>query len=68
MNTVAQRESDHGIEAGGRVVRDKVFFFGAINPSWQTRTFNAPDGFPLQSLGDLDRDRRTVSYSAKGTW
>jgi hypothetical protein len=68
VNTVGQQESDIGIEAGGRVVRDKVFFFGAINPSWQTRTFVAPDGFPLQSLGEVDRKRHTTSYSAKGTW
>src|SRR4029079_8441186 len=68
VNTVGQQESDVGVEAGGRVVRDKVFFFGAINPSWQTRTFNAPQGFPLESLGDVDRERRTLSYSAKGTW
>jgi outer membrane receptor protein involved in Fe transport len=68
VNTVGQQESDIGVEAGGRVVRDKVFFFGAINPSWQKRTFIAPDGFPLQSLGEVDRKRHTTSYSAKGTW
>jgi outer membrane receptor protein involved in Fe transport len=68
VNTVGQQESDIGVEAGGRVIRDKVFFFGAINPSWQKRTFVAPDGFPLQSLGEADRKRRTTSYSAKGTW
>ena len=32
VNTVGQQESDIGIEAGGRVVRDKVFFFGAHQP------------------------------------
>ena len=55
----------------GRIIRDRLFFFGAINPSWQTRTFIAPDdieNFPLRSLGEVDRDRRTVSYSAKATY
>lgn len=71
VNTVAQEESDLGIEAGGRIVRDRLFFFGAINPSWQTRTFVAPDdiaNFPLRALGEVDRERRTLSYSAKATW
>ncbi len=31
-------------------------------------TYVAPDGFPLRSLGDVDRDRRIVPYAAKGTW
>ena len=63
------RSRDIGIEAGGRIVRDRLFFFGAINPSWQTRTFIAPEGnFPLESLGEVDRERRTLSYSAKATY
>jgi outer membrane receptor protein involved in Fe transport len=71
VNTLAQQEADFGIETGGRVIRDRLFFFGALNPSWQTRTFIAPDdidNFPLRSLGEVDRERRTVSYSAKATW
>jgi len=59
--------SDAGIEFGGPVLKNRLFFFGAIDPSWQTRTFDAPAGFPLVSLGDVDRNRRTVSYAAKGT-
>src|SRR4029453_5551573 len=41
--------------------------FGAIDPSWQTRAQTAPPDFPLASLGDIDRDRHTVSYAAKAT-
>ncbi len=71
VNTVGQQESDLGIEAGGRIVRDRLFFFGALNPSWQKRTFIAPDdieNFPLRELGEVDRERRTLSYSAKATY
>jgi hypothetical protein len=71
VNTVGQQETDAGVEAGGPLVRDRLFFFGAINPSWQQRTFVAPDdveNFPLRALGEIDRKRRTLSYSAKGTW
>lgn len=71
VNTVVQEEVDLGVEAGGRIVRDRLFFFGAINPSWQQRTFIAPqdiEHFPLAALGEVDRERQTVSYSAKATW
>jgi outer membrane receptor protein involved in Fe transport len=68
INTTAQDQSDFGIEAGGPIVRDKLFFFGAINPQWETRTLVAPEGFPLESLGEVDRNRQVTSYAAKGTY
>ena len=60
--------SDVGVAIGGPIVADKAFFFGAVNPQWQTRTRVAPPGFPLESLGELDRDRQVTSYSAKATF
>ena len=68
VQTVGTQVTDLGIESGGPIIKNRLFFFGAINPAWTTRTFVAPEGFALESLGDVDRDRRTVSYSAKGTW
>src|SRR6185503_5708763 len=68
VQTVATDNFDGGGEGGGPIVKNHVFFFGAINPGRQTRTFNAPEGFPLVSLGDVDRKRTSLSYSAKGTW
>ncbi len=68
VNTVATQRADVGVEGGFPILRDRLFFFGAINPSWDTRTFVAPDGFPLVRLGEVDRNRNTVSYSAKGTY
>ena len=68
VNTVASQLSDAGATVGGPIARNHLFFFGAIDPQWQTNTFDAPDGFPLQSLGSVDRDRRTANYAAKGTW
>ena len=69
VQTVATSASDFGAEGGFQVIRDRLFFFGAIDPSWKTTTFNAPPGpsFPLNALGDVDRNRRTTSYAAKGT-
>jgi len=67
VNTQATTVSDVGMEGGFPVVKDRLFFFGAIDPSWRVTTLTAPPTFPLASLGDVDRNRRTVSYAAKGT-
>jgi len=68
VNTVASRLSDAGATFGGPVLRDELFFFGAIDPQWETTTFVAPEGFPLHALGNADRDRHITNYAAKGTW
>ena len=76
VNTVSTRVSDVGAAIGGPLLRDRVFFFGAIDPSWDRRTMIAPtnrndDGtlaFPLNALGNVNRERRVLSYAAKGTW
>jgi carboxypeptidase family protein/TonB-dependent receptor-like protein len=68
VTTVASRLSDVGGTFGGPIVHDHLFFFGAIDPQWETNTFAAPQGFPLQTLGNVDRDRRITNYAAKGTW
>ena len=68
VNVTETRVSDAGVEAGGAVVPNRLFFFGAIDPQWQRTTYIAPEGFPLRSLGNLNQERRIVAYAAKGTW
>jgi hypothetical protein len=68
VQTLGTRNYDAGVEGGGPILKDRVFFFGAIDPSWDWRTLQALDGFPLIDVGGVDRERRSVSYSAKGTW
>jgi hypothetical protein len=68
VNTTGTQTGDAGVESGGRAVRDRVFWFAAVDPQWSRRTFIAPNGFPLRSLGEVDRDRTIVSYAGKGTW
>ena len=68
MQTVGTRQYDAGVEAGAPIVRDRLFFFGAIDPGQDVRTLHAPDGFPLDSLGNVDRVRNTLTYSSKATW
>jgi hypothetical protein len=67
VNTASTEARDFGAEGGFPVVRDRLFFFGAIDPAWKVTTYTAPPSFPLASLGEVDRNRRTISYSAKGT-
>jgi hypothetical protein len=68
VNRVAAHLSDAGATVGGPLLRNQLFFFAAIDPQWETSTFTAPNGFPLQSLGSVDRDRRITNYAVKGTW
>ena len=68
VNTVSTQTNDTGVEVGFPLIRNRLFFFGAINPSWERRSFTAPEGFPLESLGEVGRERNLLSYSAKGTW
>ena len=70
VNTTEFEQYDVGAEVGGPVWKDKVFFFGAIDPQEETRTLIAPNdvaSFPLRALGEVDRDRTIVNYAAKGT-
>ena len=61
-------QNDFGAEVGGPIIQNKMFFFGAINPSFETRELRAPAGFPLESLGFVDRNRENMNYSAKLTY
>src|SRR5262245_10807631 len=68
VQTVASRQYDAGIEAGLPIVRDRLFFFGAVDPGQDVRTLHAPSGFPLDSFDGVDRVRNTLTYSTKATW
>ena len=68
VNITETQLSDAGIEIGGPILADRLFFFGAIDPQWERSRFIAPEGFPLRDLGELDRDRNIVAYSAKATY
>jgi hypothetical protein len=68
INTSGTRTGDAGLEIGGPVMKDKLFFFGAFDPSLERTSRTAPVGFPLASLGALNRDRHIYNYAAKGTY
>jgi len=68
VQTEASRQYDAGVEAGFPLLRDRLFIFGAIDPRQDVTSFQPPTGFPLQSLGSVNRIRNSVTYSGKGTW
>jgi len=74
INTQGTQTSDAGAEVGGPVWRDRMFFFGAIDPSWDRRTSLVPTTpagqYPLitQFPNGAERTRRSVSYSTKLTY
>jgi len=68
VNTKGTQNADFGATIGAPLLKDRLFFFGALNPQFQRRTFVAPVGFPLASMGPVDRKRRVISYAGKLTW
>jgi outer membrane receptor protein involved in Fe transport len=68
VNVTNTRSDDAGVELGGPIIRNRLFFFGAIDPQWQRTSYIAPEGFPLRSMGDVNQDRQIVPYAAKATW
>jgi hypothetical protein len=68
-NRTGTQVNDAGFEIGGPIVRNKLFFFGAVNPQWERETFIGLPGSPLRGLlGEVDRERRATTYSAKATY
>jgi len=68
VNTTGTSVKEVGFTLGGPIVKDRLFFFAAFNPQWEQATLIAPPGFPLATLGEVPRDRRIMSYSAKVTY
>jgi hypothetical protein len=68
VNTTGRRDTDFGLTLSGPIVPNRLFFFGSFNPQFQRRTFIAPEGFPLRSLGEVNQDRRSLAYAGKLTW
>jgi hypothetical protein len=67
VQTLSSPLHDAGVEGGGPIVRNRFFFFGAVDSQWETQTLQAPGTSALFNEDGYDRQRRNVSYSVKGT-
>ncbi len=67
-NITQEESSDFGFSIGGPILRDKAFFFAAFDYQNQRTSMIAPDGYPLASLGEVDREREYASYASKFTF
>lgn len=67
VQTLSSQLHDAGVEGGGPVIRNRLFFFGAVDSQWETQTLQAPATGALFNDDGYDRQRRNVSYSVKGT-
>ena len=67
VNTTGAEGRDLGFTLGGPLVRERAFFFVAFDPQDERTTYVAPPGFPLESLGGVDLERRSRPYAAKTT-
>ena len=68
VNTTGRTNRDFGATLGGPLMKDRLFFFGAFNPQYQTRTIIGPPDKPAASLGEVDQKRSTMSYAGKLTF
>jgi hypothetical protein len=68
VQTLGSHTYDGGADLGGPIIANHLFFYGAIDPSRDVQTFQAPAGFPLLSLGGVNRVRDTTAYSVKATY
>lgn len=68
--TLHQENADASAEFGGYVpgLRDRLFFFGSINPSWGKEFDLSPATFGLSSLGVIDLRTNTFNYAGKVTY
>jgi len=64
-----QEGYDASAELSGYVpgLKDRLFFFGSINPSWNRNIDIAPPGFLLSQLGEMNLRTNTFNYSGKLT-
>jgi hypothetical protein len=65
VNTTGSTSFDVGAGAGGRIIPDRLFFYGTYNYVEDRVSYRAPKGFPLESLGEVDRVRFSNSYAGK---
>jgi len=67
-----RQEVDWGVEGGGPIFKDKIFWYGALNPVNTHTTRQSPPGPSflgpgslIADLGEHDQIKRTINYAGK---
>jgi hypothetical protein len=68
VNVTSTHVDDIGGQLGGPIVKNKLFYFAAIDPTWEQTNYIAPEGFPLRDLGSVPQNRQITSYAGKATY
>src|SRR6266704_2986190 len=63
-----EQSFDVGVDLGGPLVKDKLFFYGNFNPSNRTEKVAGASNAGLAALGEFDRKYTTYNYAAKLDW
>jgi hypothetical protein len=63
-----EQNFDVGVDLGGPLVKDKLFFYGSFNPSYLNQTVTGARNSGLGALGEFDRKYTTYNYAAKLDW
>jgi len=62
---VHQGAIDYGADVGGYILKDKLFFYGGINPLYNHDYKRADPFFANSVLGTIDRSTTTYDYTGK---
>lgn len=62
---VHQASLDYGGDFGGYIIKDKLFFYGGINPLHNTNYREADPFYANYALGVVARTIRTIDYTGK---
>jgi hypothetical protein len=68
--TYVQNQStfDFGGDFGGYIIKDKLFFYGGINPVFDNSYQRADPSFGNFALGSVNVSANTVNYTGKINW
>src|SRR5262245_8551320 len=55
-------------EMGGKIIRDRLFWYGAINPVWTFNDIRAPQGFDFRQRGTITERQFALNHTAKLNW
>lgn len=65
---VHQASLDYGGDFGGYIIKDKLFFYGGINPLTNSTYKEADPFYANNALGVIDRPIHTIDYTGKIDW